>query len=293
MAKDIDRKYSVQVINIKLQTDKEGDEKTKAYEMLFKRLVRKKILESIGENKAMIIYSYYESGTSKNVRFLYGYISKGIYFDKDEVNTLSIEKSENVKTKSDRDSILAPKTNLYIFIPSIHKFCLIHKQDEYISINEVYRFLKTGIEKIRDEEDIVEIEIVKEPGITDEILNAFAIQYLDYTISYTNDDPTSSQMQLFDNRLKKIQAGNAHIQLKADHHGELNKDEPDELIEGGIRLAEMNGTINEAVIKVSEKEKWIKVSNKKSPRVIIIQAFENTFKETIVSKIYQIFQNLL
>lgn len=283
-----EKKFIVQIINIKLQTRKEGPEKTEAYKNLIRKLQINKVHEPISENNHLIIYNYYERATPiKQIPYIYGSLGKGIYFDKEEINSINLENLEAKKINPDRDNILASKTTYFIFLPTIHKFCIVVKNG--INANNVYKFLKNALSKVAEKEDIVEVEIIKEPQITEEILNAFAIHYLDYSISYTNDDPTSSMDKLYDHRLKKLNIGEIGVKMKADFNGALNTDEPDELIEGGIKLAEQNGNINEAII--TRKRGGIRetVSNKENPRKVIVQATDEDFKEKIVINVFNLF----
>lgn len=282
------KKVKFQVINIKLQTDKTGIEKETAYLNLIKRMKNRKILSSVGDNISMIIYNFYERSTPiSGLKYLYGNLGKGIYFEKDIINSLNIEKSQGEKQQADKNQILDPKTAGYIFIPTIHKLVFINEPG--ISIYNVHKFLKDSLQKVADKEDIVEVEMVKDPKITDEILTAYAIHSLDYVISYTNDDPTSSADKLLDARLKRLYAGKLSVKIEADNTGFLNTEVPDELIEGGIKLAEQNGQVNEAIITKKMGGKKIKLSNKENPRYFEVETTEDNYRESIIGKVLSIF----
>lgn len=282
MANNETKKIKFQVINIKLQTSKTGDEKLEAYENLIKRLKNRKVHSSVAENTHMIIYNYYKRETPiSNVGYLYGTLGKGIYFEKEVIRTLNIEKSEDEKAYSDKNIIWEPKIGEYIFVPSIHRFIYINTPG--ISINNIYKFLKESLPLVADKKDIVEVEIVKDPKITDEILSAFQVHMLDYSISYTNDDPTSSYDKLLDERLKRIYAGKIFVKVEADNHGYLNT--ADELTGGGVKLSEQNGQVNEAIITPRRGDKMIRLSNAEKPRFFNIESSEDNYKETIIGKI--------
>lgn len=282
MANNETKKFKFQVINIKLQTSKTGDEKLEAYENLIKRLKNRKVHSSVAENTHMIIYNYYKRETPiSNVGYLYGTLGKGIYFEKEVIRTLNIEKSEDEKAYSDKNIIWEPKIGVYIFVPSIHRFIYINTPG--ISINNIYKFLKESLPLVADKNDIVEVEIVKDPKITDEILSAFQVHMLDYSISYTNDDPTSSYDKLLDERLKRIYAGKISVKVEADNHGYLNT--ADELTGGGVKLSEQNGQVNEAIITPKRGDKMIRLSNAEKPRFFDVESSEDNYKETIIGKI--------
>lgn len=290
--KSSDQKFKFQVINIKLQSKKVGVEKETAYIDLIKKMKNRKIHSSVAENTHMIIYSYFEKITPvSKIKYLYGNLGKGIYFEEDLIDSINIEKSAGEKQPSNKNTILEPKIAQYIFIPKIHRLIFINVPG--ISITNIHKFLKDSLPKVADKEDIVEVEMVKDPKITDEILKAYEIHSLDYEISYTNDDPTSSQKKLLDTRLKRIFAGKLTVKLEADHNGHLNMSVPDELIEGGVKLAEQNGQINEAVITKRQGERKVKLSNREAARHFEIESTEENYKETIIGKVLSIFQNIL
>jgi|GEM_PF-1331721 hypothetical protein len=286
------KSFKFQVINIKLQTKKVGVEKETAYADLIRKMKDEKIHSSVAENMHMIIYSFFERVTPvSQIEYLYGNLGKGIYFEEDLIDSLNIEKSEGEKQQSNKNQILDPKMGQYIFVPKIHRLIYINKSG--ISINNIHKFLKDSLSKVADKEDIVEIEIAKDPKITDEILKAYEIHSLDYEISYTNDDPTSSVEKLLDERLKKLFAGKLNVKIEADHNGHLNMTEPDELVEGGVKLAEQNGQVNEAVITRKPGGKRIKLSNRESARKFDVECTEENLKESIIGKVFSIFNNIL
>lgn len=289
MANNETKKFKFQVINIKLQTSKTGEDKLEAYETLIKRLKNRKIHVSVAENTHMIIYSFYKRETSiSKIGYLYGTIGKGIYFENEVIRTLNIEKSEDEKAYSDKNIIFEPKIGEYIFIPAIHRLIFINTQG--ISINNVYKFLKESLPLVADKNDVVEVEIVKDPKITDEILSAYQVHMLDYSISYTNDDPTSSYDKLLDERLKRIFAGKLSVKVEADNHGYL--DTADELTGGGVKLSEQNGQINEAIVTPKRGDKRIKLSNAERPRFFEVESSEDNYKESIIGKVIHMVRKL-
>ena len=283
-----DKKYSLQIVNIKLQTDKLNKEKTEAYINLIKELKLKKIHVEVNENYHMIIYSCIQRISNYDkIEFYYGALGKGIYFEEDEIPSINIEQSTNEYRTTDKGHILKPKTITYIFIPSIHKFCIFC--NEGISITETFKFLKQSLPKVASKEDLVEIEIVKDPIITEDILKSFQIHSLDYTISYSNDDPNSSMEKQLDDRLKKLNIGKIGVKIEADHNNSLNLIDKDELIEGGIKLAEKNGTVNSAVVTKIDGGERETLTNKESHCVINIKANDDNFLYIATSKIFNYF----
>jgi hypothetical protein len=286
MKTDVESSYRLHVLNIKLQTDKNGADKRKEYVSLIEKIKGKH--ERVAENMHMILYSIFmRKVEASQTEYLYGHLGKGIYFDSETITNIGIDELTSEKRQPDRSMIQGSKETLYFFIPSIHKFCIICKNG--INAYNTAKYLEQVLPQVISKTDLIEIEIVKEPEITEDILNAFAIHYLDYTISYTNDDPTSSMEQLFDDKLKDLHIGEIGVKMKADHHGSLNTEKKDELIEGGLKLAEKNGTVNEAIITPKQGGKRRTVSNRNKARKIEIKATDDNFKERIISQIIKIF----
>ncbi len=286
-----EKKYYLQVINIKLQTLKEGAEKDEAYMRLIEKLSENKIHMRVAENKHMIIYNGYRSKTTfSNVEYIYGTIGKGIYFEQDEINSIIISKAKTEKTKNDLDKISGAKTTTYIFIPSAHRFCIL--MNSGITGNETYKFLKSSLKSVADKADIVEVEIEKDSKIVDEIFQAYKIHSVDYTISYTNDDTMSEIADAYDARLKRLHIGKMNLKAEADHNGELNMEEDDELLKGGIELATSNGTINKVVITKKQGEAKKTISNIDKTRNFEVTANDENFKNIIVNFIMKLFRNI-
>lgn len=170
----------------------------------------------------------------------------------------------------------------------MHKFVIILKETS-INATQVLKFFSKSLSQVADKNDIVEVEVVKDPKITTDILSAFALHKLSYTISYTNDDPNEPISDLFDKRLKRKNIGKLMVGLQADNNGAINKDDPDELIQGGVMLAEQNGVINEAIITRAPGEKKIRLHNQNKPRIFSVIGNINTYTSMIISDVHKLF----
>jgi len=281
MAQVKERKYFYQVINVKLQTKKSKEEKINAYYKLFDDLIESKIHKRVAENKHMILYSGVKRTTYlTGIDYMYGSIGKGIYFEQEEINSISISKSKSERIKNDLDRITGTKQTTYLFIPGAHRFCVLLKFG--ITGHETYKFLKSALSTVVDKSDIVEIETEKDPKLVEEIFKAFKIHSIDYTISYTNDDTMSEIATAFDLRLKRLQLGKINVKAEADHNGEINTVDEDEIIKGGLELATSNGTINKVVITKNRGELKKTISSEDKIKTFEILANEDNFKDAIV-----------
>lgn len=276
--------FTFQAVNIKLQTNKTGVAKLEAYKKLIMDLSERKINSWVQENTHMVMYSATERISQQSkTSYIYGKIGKGVHFGDELVDTLNIEEAEEGITHIDKNKIWSPKITDYIFVPEIHRMAIIHGKG--ISINNLQRYLKEALLQVCDPNDKIIVEIMRDPLITDEILNAFKIHALDYEITYTNDDITDSADKLLDTRMKRIRAGYLALQLKADNNDSFDRTEPDELIDGGIVLAEQNGKINSAVITRKQGDDKIFLSNKEKPRFWSVETLYENFREAIVNKL--------
>lgn len=283
----IDPIFEFEVINIKLQTNKTDIEKYDAYKSLIIKLVNSKLHSAVGENKHLIIYTAISKVSETGIEYIYGRIGKGIYFEKENGSAIDIEKSETEPETFDTSKIYNPANADYVFIPSAHRFCV--RIGDKISGNDVRKFLYSNIPKIMDTSDKIEVELENEEKAINEILTALAIHKIDYNISYTNDDTLGAAASLFEKRLKKSQIGKINIKAEADHN-DFMKFKGEEILEGGIELAENNGNINSAEITNSKGIRKT-VSTKDRPKRIKVQCDYEVFRNAIVREIMFIYRN--
>lgn len=284
---ELDPFFYFEVVNIRLQTNKSPEDRYEAYKSILFNLVKSKIHSAVGENKHMIIYTAILKKTDNNVEYIYGKLGKGIYIEDENINSIDIEKSQTERVSFDTSKIYKPEIADYIFIPSAHRFCVL--LGDKISGNDVKKFLYNNIPEIMDKTDKIEVSLENEEKAINEIKSAKQIHKIDYTISYTNDDPLGATASLFDRRLKKSQIGKINVKAEADHNDFL-KTKNEELLEGGIELAQSNGSINSADITDNMGIRRT-VTSKDKPRKIKIQADYEKFRAVLVAAIIQIFRN--
>jgi len=284
---NIDPTFEFEVINIKLQTNKTPEERYESYKSIILDLVKSQLHSAVGLNKHLIIYSATLKVSDTGIEYIYGRIGKGIYFDKENGSSIDIKKSSTESEIFDITKIYNPDKADYIFIPSAHRFCV--KMGDKISGNEVRKFLYVNIPFVMDTSDKIQVEIENEEKAIQEILTALKIHKIDYIISYTNDDTLGAAASLFEKRLKKSQIGKINIKAEADHH-DFMKFKGEEILEGGIELAENNGNINSAEITNSKGIRKT-VTTKDKPKRIKIQCDYEIFRNVIVSTIMSLYRN--
>lgn len=286
---EIDPIFEFEVINIKLQTEKNDLYRHEAYKNIILGLVKLKCHSAVGENKHLIIYSATPKITDDGVEYIYGRIGKGIYFSDEKGSALDIENSKTEDEKFDTKKIYNPNITDYVFIPAAHRICV--RLGDKISGNDVRKFLLLNAKFVVDEKDKIEIEIEKEETAITELLTAKKVHKIDYSISYTNDDTLGASASLFDRRLKKSQIGKLHLKAEADHH-DFMEIKGEEILEGGIELAKSNGNINSAdITTITGVRKTI--SSKDKPKKIKIKSDYEVFRKVVVSTIMLMFRSEL
>lgn len=262
------RKKKFYVFNIKLQSDKKGDERTQAYEEVIRSLTSVKRFTRLNKNEAITIYQPYER-IENGIKYFYGYIGKGIsFFDKEEIRVL--DNNDITKEVVKKDKILEPTDGEYIFIPIIHRFALISRPNS-ISIFEFNKFLQEHVPRLVQMPERLLIDFEKEPSIIEEIFKASAVYSLSYEISYSNNDALLAQGELFDELLKENHIGNLHVTAKSDHSEIGMNIENVDFLGGGLEVAKKNGIIKNATIKPMNSDKTRKISNADKP---LIQEFD-------------------
>jgi hypothetical protein len=257
------KKKSFYVINAKLQSQKEGQARIEAYEAIIESLTKIRRFVKIGKNEAVTIYPPFKR-EENNVVYYYGNIGKGVYFDSAEIRILKDTGIEFEANEGDR--LIEPVTTDYIYVPSIHRFGLLRKNNS-ISLSDFHKFLSEEIPKVIDHEDKIEIVLERNPSVIQEIFAAKVVYEINYEISYTNNDALESQSDLLDQLLKRGNVGNLKVDAKTDHNEKgLNLDEVP-FLGGGLELAKNNGKINSAKILTPNGKKIKRLSNNDTPKI--------------------------
>ncbi len=263
-------KFKFYVFNVKLQSNKEGEERFEVYEKLIKSLTSILRFTRLNKNEAITMYSPFEH-EENGFKYFYGALGKGIsFFDKDEIR---VSDNNNIsKEPVNKQRILEPIVGDYIFVPSIHRFALIYKQNS-ITVNEFNKFLNEHLQKIVELPDRIIVDFEKESSIIDEIFNARVIYSLSYEISYSNNDALSAQGELFDVLLKENHIGDLKVMAQSDHTPEGMNIKKVDFLGGGIEVAKKNGLIKQAIILPLESDRKKKISNIEKPMIYEFELF--------------------
>lgn len=260
-------KFNCFIVNIKLQSEIAGEERTKEYIRIIKELSSSKKILKIGKNEGIQMYSIYGVRDGEIPEYIYGHMAKGAYIEGDQVNV--IEGGQIVKEEN-KPRVINPITSDFIFIPKKHRL-IVEKLAGTPTEKQVEEYLNKFLVSYVRKDDILEIVLEKDENVIRQIYDAKSVYKLSYEISYTNDDAIGPLGDELEKQIKKSKIGKLKLTAEADNKSEGLDIDNSVLLEGGLELAEANGTINSAKIKPKGGTKIISISNKDKPKVIPIE----------------------
>ncbi|MNK09298.1 hypothetical protein D3C87_272560 [compost metagenome] len=259
-------KFNCFIVNIKLQSEVTGEERTKEYIRIINELSSRKKILKVGKNEAIQMYGGYGLREGKIPEFIYGSFAKGTYIDGEEISV--IEEGE-IKKDKNNPRLINPVVTEFIFIPKRHRL-VIKKKSGAPSETQIEAYLNTFSPRYVKKPDILEVVLEKDSSVIHQIYSAESVYKISYEISYTNDDAIGIFGEELERQIKESKIGNLKLTAEADNTSDgLNMGESI-LLKGGLQLAEKDGTINSAKIKPEKGGKIITISNKDKPKVIPI-----------------------
>ena len=261
------KKKSFYVINAKLQSEKQNQERLEVYTNIIDSLTKVRRFVKVSKNEAVTMYPPFKREENNTV-YYYGSIGKGVYFDSSEIRVL--KESGLVLEANEVNRLIEPVTTDYIYIPSIHRFGLLKKENS-VTPNDFFKFLSAELPNVIDKEDKIEVLYERNDSVIREIFDAQVVYEINYEISYTNNDALQSQGELLDELLKRGNVGKLKVDAKTDHSQEgLNLNEVS-FLGGGLELARNNGTINSARILSQDGRRIKRISNNQSPKLVTFE----------------------
>ncbi|HWD90542.1 MAG TPA: DUF4747 family protein [Mucilaginibacter sp.] len=254
------------VINIKLQTSKQGDERTNAYVRLIERISSKpyKYFE-VSKNEAIVLYSFINTKSSSESLYLYGRAAKGMYVPGNERTVL---KDGELNTEANNpNDIINPVITRCLFYSKRHRL-FIEKKVGGPSGEEIEAYLKKELPKLLVDNDKIVVELEKDLSAIEEIFSAKIVHSISYKVTYSNEDFLDELAEELDQELKATNTGELTVIAKSDNNAEGLKIQDSKILGGGIKLAENNGEIRNASITPNDgtgKKKTVK--NKAMPKL--------------------------
>lgn len=279
------------VFNIKLQSEKIGEERTKAYIRLIERLASKpyKYFQT-GKSEAIVLFGPTASTDNDIPNYLYGRAAKGFYVPGEERKVLS--DGEIVSESNDPNALINPEVSKYLFFPDAHRLFLERRKGAPNQF-EVEKYLKHELNKYIDSEDLLEIVLEKDENAIKQIFAARVVHSISYKVSYTNEDFLDDLAADYDKELKDNNIGEISVFARSDNHVEGLKIENSKMLGGGLKLAESNGEIRSASITPNDnKGKKITVTNKDKPKVLQMKFEEkDSFWDKWYNTVRSIYRN--
>lgn len=261
------------VFNIKLQSDKTGEDRTNAYINLITSLTEKPYkVFATKKNEAVVLYGSTNSMDGNKVRFLYGRAAKGFFIAGEQRSIL--KDGEINREVNDENQLINPEIVQYLFYPAAHRL-FVEKKAGGPTQFDVERLLNEKLIKFIGPDEKLEIVLEKDESTIREIFEAKVVHSISYKVSYTNEDFLDDLAKDFDEELKETNIGDLTVIAKADNHSEGLQINKSKLLGGGLKLAESNGEIKSAEITPNDdRGKVKKVTNKNRPKVLSLKIKE-------------------
>jgi len=191
---------------------------------------------------------------------------------------------ENVTMNDWNEDIVANKneTDLY-FIPSVHVLAV--QCNSKISLNNIVFYLTEALNVI--ESDAFDVDVVKDRGILERILNAHAVTHFYANISYSNHSHAEGFQAAFDEKMREMEASRIEFTAKGSKEHPL-KSEEDGIIKSLVSLSEENGYI-QATIQETENARFEKIDSSDHPCKIEIPQIVEDICSTVYNAIRSIF----
>jgi hypothetical protein len=258
------------VFNIKLQSNKTGEERTLAYVTLIEKLTQNPYkVFATNKSEAIVMYGAYNTKDNGKSLYLYGRAAKGLYIAGEEKNIL---KDGEVKIESNNeDELINPIIVRYLFFPDAHRL-FVEKKNGGPGQFDIEKLLNRELNLLINTDEILEVILEKDDSTIKEIFAAKVVHSLSFKVSYTNEDFLKDLADEFDKELKDTNIGELSVTAKADNHIEGLKIDSSPLLGGGLKLAESNGEIRSASITPNNGKGKIKmISNRNKPKILTLK----------------------
>ena len=183
----------------------------------------------------------------------------------------------------DSDVVANKREAELIFIPSVHVLAV--KKSSDISLNNVLKYLSEALNRI--EPDGFDVSVIVERDVLDRILKAHAIMKIEATVSYSNPGNTSGFQNVFESKLKGMEADKFSMIAQGTSEHPLI-DEEDGMIQAVVNLAEQNGTVK-ATIQETENAKLENIDSNEHPRTIVVRQIINNIYSTLYNELRTLF----
>jgi hypothetical protein len=266
------KKSKYYVFNLKLLSNqRKGDQ---AYEDIISYLYQKKIIQDIQSDKQMLLRTQF-SAKDGDKKYLYGKIAKFTKLDgKDWINLENFQ-IENVEIPKNRFPNL--KETDYIFIPSAHRFAVLKSSE--VGLASVNAFLNGALKAATNNNEQYDVWLEQSRDVFEEILDAVAIEKLEITVTYTNDDIVEGAEEFMDQLLKEAGVATLYIEASAGPDNKISVE--NQVFGGALALAKSNGKVTARI--VNNEDKKVTLKTEEHPQEFTVEYEEHQEKTKAIA----------
>lgn len=229
----------------------------------FHSLLQNDPLVKISGNKHISIEGMDFIGDCKNPKMIVMTLCAYDIMDPDAF--YDIRKKTQVNLDLNPDIVANKKSGTLYFVPEVHR--LMVPRSNQISYKRVVKYFTDAFAmmKMGGEFD-VNIEVSRE--VIETIEQAYMLYSLEASLSYSNNDPSSGFVKMFDQKTNEAGADKVDINLKAK--GRALSVTKNGLIEAILNLVKSNGSAR-AKIRKSENENPVTIETKDYPDMVHLE----------------------
>lgn len=222
----------VKVFNIKLISEKRKG--TEAYVQLIEQVFQNCPLVDVGRDRAM---EFMRTSKEKDILLYFGQIIKYTILDKN--NWYNRRTNQLQAYEIDNDMFPNSVECKFFFLPEIHRFCYIDKNQ--FSDLQMEHFLYSSFQPVINETEELKIDIEVSQDVINEILSAEIVSRLEINVSYTNNDLTEDYEMFVDEDLKETKVCSLHLVADSQKKSTLDLLKS-KLLKGYLMLSRKNGS---------------------------------------------------
>ncbi|UBD73565.1 DUF4747 family protein [Parabacteroides goldsteinii] len=269
------KEIKVKIFNIKLiSKERKG---TEAYIQLIERVFKNWPRIDVGSHRAI---EFMRTIKDKDILLYYGQIIK--YTILDDENWYNRKTNQLQSYEIDDDMYPNSVECKFFFLPEIHRFCYIDKNE--FSDKQMEHFLRSSFQTAINESEELKIDIEVSLDAINEILSADIVSRLEIDVSYTNNDLTEDYEMFVDDDLKDTGVSSLHLVANSRKKSTLDLLKS-KLLKGYLMLSRKNGSAT-ATIKNGKKPRK-KIITKDHPNRLSLQVDKEFMEHDVYTQMIQ------
>ena len=278
-----DLNYKVQLLNVKLMSDKRSGDA--AYIDIMQKIAQNKVTAAVYGQRHMIFRTQFKDVVQVNGRdweIIYGKLSTFIIFDNNE-DWINLESMSVESVDLPKNRFPELKETDYFFIPGAHRLAFVWKSG--FSINKVEKFLNAAIPKVLEEGEDYLVNKEQEDEEFEQIFQADEVKKLIVDISYSNQDIEDEAFQFMSSQLDEGHLKKLRLEGTPDNTGNINVGV--KILKGALGLAKHYGKATASVVKNGVKSDIITDWH---PKTIAFKCKETLLRKNVVTEVVNHFR---